>query len=227
MFRYIVALIVVLNFSVSWAEKIAYRAQQSIGSQSITFPKWGQSLYQVGREHSLGPVEMERANKAISDKWFLYPWQKISLPAKHQLPKKIHLKERIVIVKKQELRLYARFGNTLLTYPVGIGKATTPTPSGRFVITLKLKNPTWYPPPSVVQEQLAKGNILPVKIPAGPDNPLGTRGIFFDKPGYLIHGTNFPGGVGRESSAGCLRMNNKDVEELYQWIEKGDTLIIE
>lgn len=213
--------------SAGYTQNYNYYGQNSIGENIFTFPKWGQSLYQVGRENSLGPLEMEMANKNISDLWYLYPWQKIQLPSKHTLPKQIHLKQRVIIVKKNELRLYARFGQTLLTYPVGIGKSSTPTPSGHFKINLKLKNPTWYPPSSVVKEQAEKGNILPVKVPAGPDNPLGTRGIFFNLKGYLIHGTNFPGGVGRESSAGCLRMNNQDIEELYEWIEKGDPLIIE
>ena len=32
---------------------------------------------------------------------------------------------------------------------------------------------------------------------------------------YGIHGTNRPGSIGHRASAGCFRMRNRDVEELY------------
>ena len=203
-----------------------YKGQSVCGSSSTYFPSVGQSLAQIGRLFEVGPVEMERANEHITDPWFLYPWQSISVPARYNLPQEIHHYSRVVVVILDELRLYARFNDKVFTYSVGIGKEDTPTQEGFYKITKKIKNPTWYPPKNIIKQQKKLGVNLPVKIPPGPDNPLGTRGILFDKPGYLIHGTNYPGGVGRKSSAGCLRLENSAVEELFEYIDKGDKLII-
>ena len=68
------------------------------------------------------------------------------------------------------------------------------------------KNPTWYVPQSVLDEHAAEGDPLPRIVPPGPDNPLGSRALRLGLPGYLIHGTNRPAGVGVRVSHGCVRM---------------------
>lgn len=50
--------------------------------------------------------------------------------------------------------------------------------------------------------------------PPGPDNPLGDYAMILDIPGYLIHGTNRPQGVGMRVSHGCIRMLPDDIEDL-------------
>ena len=58
-------------------------------------------------------------------------------------------------------------------------------------------------------------------IPGGdPRNELGSRWIGF-KPSYGVHGTIFPESIGKAESHGCVRMNNKDVEELYGLVVVG------
>ncbi len=42
---------------------------------------------------------------------------------------------------------------------------------------------------------------------------------------YGIHGTNQPGSIGFNASAGCIRMRNKDVEELYNLVEYNTTVL--
>lgn len=219
-------LAILIMASQLYATTCSYSGQKVCGSNSIYFPTMGQSLSQIGRSFEVGPVEMKKANKHITDPWFLYPWQGIFVPARHKLPQEIHEHDRVVVVVLEELRLYARFNDKILTYSVGVGKQHTPTPEGQYNITKKIKDPTWYPPKSIVKQQKQLGVTLPSKVPPGPKNPLGTRGILFNKSGYLIHGTNHPGGVGRQSSAGCVRLANADVEELFDYIDKGDKLFI-
>nr|WP_235948473.1 L,D-transpeptidase [Paenibacillus glycinis] len=85
------------------------------------------------------------------------------------------------------------------------------TPIGSFEIVTKIKNP-WYS---------AKG------IPGGdPANPLGSRWLGLSVPNtegttYGIHGTNAPTSIGKSVSAGCIRMNNADVEWLFDMIPTG------
>jgi len=99
-------------------------------------------------------------------------------------------------------------GETLIkTYPVAVGRSTSQTPIGDFQVINKLKNPTWFP----------KGR---QPVPPGPANPLGTRWIGF-KNGYGIHGNNNPSTIGNMASAGCVRLYNQDVEELYEKVTLG------
>jgi lipoprotein-anchoring transpeptidase ErfK/SrfK len=60
-----------------------------------------------------------------------------------------------------------------------------------------------------------------LKIPAGPNNPVGTVWIDLDKDTYGIHGTPDPADVGKESSHGCVRLTNWDAEELAAQVRKG------
>jgi L,D-transpeptidase ErfK/SrfK len=62
---------------------------------------------------------------------------------------------------------------------------------------------------------------LAARIPPGPDNPLGEHALYLGWPSYLIHGTNLPGGVGRHSSRGCIRLYPADIATLYEVVEIG------
>ena len=99
-------------------------------------------------------------------------------------------------------------GRVLKTYDAAVGAAKSPTPTGEFMVTIRLPHPTWYGPKKVV--------------PPGEGNPLGTRWIGLSKKGYGIHGTNSPKSIGRAASLGCIRMRNEDVEELFEMVAVGD-----
>jgi lipoprotein-anchoring transpeptidase ErfK/SrfK len=99
------------------------------------------------------------------------------------------------------------------TYPLAIGKPSTPTPLGSFTITQKEVNPWWYPP---------KGKAI---VPSGPNNPLGYRWMGF-APLYGIHGTNTPWEIGGWVSNGCVRMREGDVEELFELVPNGTVVYI-
>ena len=45
-------------------------------------------------------------------------------------------------------------------------------------------------------------------------------------PGYLIHGTNQPYGVGMRVSHGCVRLYPEDIESLYPLIALGEAVLI-
>lgn len=100
-------------------------------------------------------------------------------------------------------------GGTLVkTYPVAIGKPSTPSPLGSFAIFEKEVDPWWFPPRT--------GEV----VPSGPHNPLGYRWMGF-APMYGIHGTNAPWAIGLAVSNGCIRMHEADVEELYEVVPYG------
>src|SRR3954464_4709443 len=103
-------------------------------------------------------------------------------------------------------------GEVKKVYPVAVGKATTPSPSGSFVIANRVTNPTYYHPGQVIEP--------------GADNPLGNRWIGLNQKGYGIHGTNAPSSIGKAASHGCIRMAKKDIEELFEVVRPGDMVEI-
>ncbi len=103
-------------------------------------------------------------------------------------------------------------GEVLRVFPVAVGAADSPSPSGEFRIVNRLTNPTYYRPGTVV-------------VPS-PENPLGTRWIGLDRKGYGIHGTNAPHSIGKAASHGCIRMGKRDLEQLFSMVRVGDTVSI-
>jgi len=101
------------------------------------------------------------------------------------------------------------------TFPISIGRMDWGTPLGRAAIVKKVKDPSWYPPQSIRDEWAADGRELAERVPPGPGNPLGKFAMRLSIPGYLIHGTNRPAGVGMRVTHGCIRMFPEDIEHLY------------
>lgn len=96
--------------------------------------------------------------------------------------------------------------NLIRIYSVAVGNASTsPTPRGEFLIANKVTDPTWY----------KKGEVIASK---DPNNRLGSRWMGLDVKGYGIHGTTDPASIGEPVSSGCIRMLNRDVEELYDLV---------
>jgi lipoprotein-anchoring transpeptidase ErfK/SrfK len=108
------------------------------------------------------------------------------------------------------------------SYPVATAKPGWTTPVGNWTIWDMRENPTWYNPALD-----SWGASLPAVVPGGPGNPMGTRAIYIDAPGLIrIHGTTDPASIGRYASHGCIRMENAQVEDLFERIEIGQHVII-
>lgn len=107
-----------------------------------------------------------------------------------------------IILHRFRLEFYQK-GILRFTFPVGVGKAKTPTPTGRY---------------KVITKYVLDGKGV-----------LGSRWMGFDAPDgpYGIHGTNFPPGIGRRVSNGCVRMHNADVEKLFPLASIGTPVVIE
>ncbi len=120
-------------------------------------------------------------------------------------------REVIVSIPDRKLALIED-GVVMSIYPVAVGKASTPSPEGDFKVVVRVVNPTYY----------HKGEV----IPAGKDNPVGTRWIGLSQKGYGIHGTNAPRSIGKAASHGCIRMAQTDIEELFEILRPGDEVSI-
>ena len=120
---------------------------------------------------------------------------------------------RVVLVSLVDRQLAViQDGEVIATFQVAVGADVTPSPTGEFKVVNRVENPVYYHPGVV--------------IPAGKDNPLGTRWLGLSEKGYGIHGTNAPKSIGHAASHGCIRMRNRDVEKLFTLVGVGDTVKI-
>lgn len=116
---------------------------------------------------------------------------------------------RRIVVSFPDHKLALLEGDRVIKiYDVAVGAPVSPSPAGEFQIAKRLENPTYYRPGVV--------------IGPGKENPLGTRWMGLNVKGFGIHGTNRPDSVGKDSSHGCIRLRNRDIEDLFSRVRVGD-----
>jgi L,D-transpeptidase ErfK/SrfK len=192
-----------------------------IGAVSTVTARHEDTLVDVARRHGLGYQDIVRANPDVNV-WLPGEGTEIVLPTQYILPPG---PRKGVVLNLAEYRLYyypqPKDGETayVLTYPISIGRMDWETPLGNTTVISKVQNPSWYVPKSVLEEHAAEGRPLPRVVPPGPDNPLGKYAMRLGLPGYLIHGTNRPAGVGMRVTHGCVRMFPEDIEFLFGKID--------
>jgi lipoprotein-anchoring transpeptidase ErfK/SrfK len=118
------------------------------------------------------------------------------------------------------LRLWDRF-KVVRSYPVATAQPGFVTPIGRWSVVDKVMWPSWTNP-----DPTGWGAGMPLYIPPGPDNPLGTRALYLSAPGIRIHGTPEDSSIGTYASHGCIRMHISDSEALYPLVKVGTPVVI-
>lgn len=191
-----------------------------VGEVITTRARDGEKITDVGRRFDIGYWEMVEANPDWTFHEFIPQGTRIIVPAKFVLPR---APRQGIVINLAELRLYYYPKGTrkVVTLPVGIGREGWATPLGATYVASKVKGPSWHPTKKVRDDAKKHGILLPKYWPPGPDNPLGQFAMRLGWNTYLIHGTNDPTGVGRRSSAGCIRMYPEDIEELYAQVPAG------
>ena len=106
----------------------------------------------------------------------------------------------LVELDKFRLTLFVQ-GRYAGRFKIGIGKEGA-TPEGEFPVLKKVPNPTYYGKDVVVDRD-------------DPNNPLGEYMLDLGDH-LLIHGTNDPQSIGRAESKGCIRLDNRDIKDVYE-----------
>lgn len=179
-------------------------------------------VYEEASDSAQVKVELDKKNEHGVDQVFLVQetrgtWLHVLLPIRPNGSKgwirvrdvkitgtnyrlKIHVGEK-------RIELYES-GTPISQYPIAVGKQNTPTPGGEYYIKELIK-------------------------PTKPDGPYGTYAYglngfsnvlesFNGGTGVIgVHGTNDPSSVGKEVSAGCIRMRNEDIEKLVALLPLG------
>ncbi|MFN3479798.1 MAG: L,D-transpeptidase family protein [Thermodesulfovibrionales bacterium] len=184
--------------------------------------KDNESLIEIARRFNLGYNEIVDANPDL-DPFVPKNGSSVLIPSSWILPDS---SRNGIVINISEMRLYYFYKKSgkdfVRTYPIGIGDDGKETPTGRFRIIEKIKNPPWRVPESIRKERPE----LPNVVPPGPDNPLGSHALRLSLGSYLIHGTNRPWAVGRKVTHGCLRLYPEDIPELFNVVPVGAPVTI-
>jgi lipoprotein-anchoring transpeptidase ErfK/SrfK len=145
-----------------------------------------------------------------------------------------HAPGTIVVDPGNHFLYHVQKGGEAVRYGVGVGGEGFGW-SGRATVHDKQEWPDWYPTKDIlarkpdIRSAMVK---LPsgLGVPGGPDNPLGARALYLWQGNkdtlYRIHGTNEPWTIGKSVSAGCIRMINQEVTDLYDSTRIGTTVVV-
>ncbi|MCK9551099.1 L,D-transpeptidase [Aquamicrobium lusatiense] len=116
-----------------------------------------------------------------------------------------------------------------LRYGVGVGAAGRGF-SGETDLAWKQEWPRWRPTDAMIARAPQQYKKYEDGVEGGPTNPLGARALYLFKDGkdtyYRIHGTNQPSSIGKSVSAGCIRLLNSDIIDLYARARPGSKVVI-
>ncbi|MDO8676003.1 MAG: L,D-transpeptidase family protein [Candidatus Omnitrophota bacterium] len=121
----------------------------------------------------------------------------------------------VLVDKSRNILILKTAEEVVKVYHVSTGAGNS-TPIGHFKIAAKLVDPVWF-----------KAGSKPIP-PESPENELGSRWMgFAENPQYGIHGTIKPNLIGQQATAGCVRLVNHDVEELFDLLPPGTQVTIQ
>lgn len=157
----------------------------------------GDSIYAIAKRFNTTVALVKRINALQSDT--IKPGQRLKIGVS-DFSILIDISRNLLVLKKD--------GEPFKTYPVASGEDNS-TPMGVFTIADKMVKPVW---------TNLEGKVI---APDSEEYELGERWLGLSVQGYGIHGTNDVDSIGRHVTAGCIRMHNKDVIELYDIVTKG------
>ncbi len=202
--------------------------QGVIGEPQIIYTRPENTFSDIAREYGLGYDDLVAANPGV-DPWLPGDKTPVLLPTQYVVPN-VPRTGLVLNIASKRLFYFPDSGEDerqiVMTFPIGIGRVGWETPLGDASVVAKARDPHWWVPASVRKEHAELGDPLPAVVPPGPDNPLGRFVLKLDMPGYLIHGTNQPYGVGMRVSHGCIRLYPENIELLYSLVEIGEPVLI-
>lgn len=130
-----------------------------------------------------------------------------------------------IVVDTYSRKLYlVGEGGTATRYPIAVGREGLSF-RGTGVIGRKAEWPSWTPTANMVRSRPDLYAAYAGGLPGGVMNPLGARALYLYRGGrdtmFRIHGTSDAASVGYATSAGCIRLFNQDILDLYSKVPSG------
>ncbi|GAB6066920.1 hypothetical protein JCM13664_02380 [Methylothermus subterraneus] len=198
-------------------------AAEIVGGVFTYTVKKDDTLLGIGARFGVDAKLLAREN-GIGKDGLIYVGQKLKIDNRHLVPAR--RQDGILINIPQRMLYLFRDGKLVAHYPVGLGRPSWPTPTGRFAIANKAINKDWVVPKSIQEEMRREGRVVRTRVPPGPDNPLGKYWIGLTASGYGIHSTIYPMSIYQFRSHGCIRLHPDDAEALFQQVKVGDSVEI-
>jgi len=213
--------IIVLFYSLLLLPGLSF-ANIIIGGDTVYTTQKGDTIELVGARTGVYWWKIASANN-VDTKKRLQPGQELKINTRKIVPVTI---DNGIIINVPDRTLYS-FKNSRLvrSFPVGMGLLTSKTsaswktPTGKFRVISKEKDPTWYVPPSIQEEMALEGKEVITSVPPGPDNPLGRYAVKTSLPGIMIHATIKPASVNQYRSHGCIRVLPENMEKFFEEVE--------
>lgn len=190
-----------------------------VGRKTLHTVRKGETLRTVGARYGVNWRVLARDN-GIDPGAMLKPGQKLRINTTRIIPK---FMLDGILINIPERTLYLFKGKKLeKTLPVGLGMGKSrhasvwQTPTGKFRIVSKVKDPTWFVPPSIQSEMREQGKTVKSVVPPGDRNPLGRYALKTSMTGILIHGTISPSSVYGFNSHGCIRVLPGNMQEIFK-----------
>lgn len=99
---------------------------------------------------------------------------------------------------------------------------------GSATVGRKAEWPYWTPTQNMIRTEPELYADLADGLPGGIENPLGARALYLYRNGrdtmFRIHGTNDVASIGNATSAGCIRLFNQDIIDLYERVNNGQRM---
>jgi lipoprotein-anchoring transpeptidase ErfK/SrfK len=130
---------------------------------------------------------------------------------------------QVIVSKENSTLIVERGGDVLFFAPVTSGSEHDPLPIGDWKVKGVAKNPTFHYNPDLFWD--ADPEHSKAKIPAGPNNPVGSVWIDITKEHYGLHGTPEPRTIGRTQSHGCVRLTNWDALTVASLVKPGTPVL--
>ncbi len=156
----------------------------------------GDSLYKIAKKFHTNVELIQKSNNIKGT--LIRPGMKLKI---------CKAKFKIHVDKSDRTLTLLKDGEVVKVYDVAVGRDNS-TPVGKFKVINRILNPVWY----------RTGAIVPS---GSPENILGPRWLGLSEPGYGIHGTTVNKPIGEQSTEGCVRMLNAQVEELFTIVPVG------
>ncbi len=135
----------------------------------------------------------------------------------------------IVVDPYAKFLFFVEGPESAIRYPIAVGREGRGF-KGQATIGRKAEWPGWTPTANMLRSEPEIYGPFARGIPGGKASPLGARALYLYRGGrdtfYRIHGTNDPSTIGNQGSAGCIRMFNQDVIDLYARVSTGAKVVV-
>lgn len=130
----------------------------------------------------------------------------------------------IVVDPHARVLYYIQEGGRAIRYGIAVGREGYGF-SGNAYVGRKREWPSWTPTKNMIRREPEIYGPLAGGMEGGLENPLGARALYLYRGGrdtmYRIHGTNNASTIGRATSAGCIRLFNQDILDLFERVPVG------